>query len=563
MTKVFFKGNKVSFALTMFFTVIQSVVALTLSLILKEMMNTISGTENAKSLPEIAMMIGTFFIAFTVLYIALAIFKPLFMKKAVLNYREYYTKKILNLSHSYFKKEDTSNLISELTNDVNTIETGYLESIFSVIENIIYFFGSLALMLYVSPALTGIVALLILIPAVVSMATGRTLVPLEKKVSDKNAEMVGMIKDCFTGFSVVKSFQAENEIFSLIRDNIVSLENTKCVRNRRKILVTIIGAMASLFAQFGVFFAGVWMVVANKGMDAGTVILFVNLMNYIVSPISTLPSLLASVKSSKGLIEKLENSLKEEENTERTEECNVKVDNGIEIKNLSFGYEEGKEVLHDISLKFEPGKSYVIVGNSGSGKSTLLSLLKGGNDNYTGSITLDGKNIKNITYSSLLALVSDVEQNVFVFDAPVRDNITMFKSFPDKEVKEAEERSNLLKLVSDKGDLFKCGENGKFLSGGEKQRISIARALLKKSGIIIADEPWAALDKENSYLIAKDLTGIDDAIKIVVSHALDKKILSQFDEIIALRDGKVEETGTFDELINSRGYFSALYTVAQ
>lgn len=311
MTKVFFKGNKVSFALTMFFTVIQSVVALTLSLILKEMMNTISGTENAKSLPEIAMMIGTFFIAFTVLYIALAIFKPLFMKKAVLNYREYYTKKILNLSHSYFKKEDTSNLISELTNDVNTIETGYLESIFSVIENIIYFFGSLALMLYVSPALTGIVALLILIPAVVSMATGRTLVPLEKKVSDKNAEMVGMIKDCFTGFSVVKSFQAENEIFSLIRDNIVSLENTKCVRNRRKILVTIIGAMASLFAQFGVFFAGVWMVVANKGMDAGTVILFVNLMNYIVSPISTLPSLLASVKSSKGLIEKLENSLKE------------------------------------------------------------------------------------------------------------------------------------------------------------------------------------------------------------------------------------------------------------
>lgn len=485
------------------------------------------------------------------------------MKKAIINYREYYIDKILSLNHTFFKKEDASNLISELTNDVNTIESGYLNSIFSAATNIVYFIGSLIMMIYVSPFLTGIVVLLILIPAFVSMTTGRTLVPLEKRVSDKNAGLVALIKDSFAGFSVIKSFKAEQEIFSLLAENVTSLENTKSVKNRREIFVNVIGLITSLFAQLGVFFAGVWMVTANKGMDAGTVILFVNLMNFIVTPISALPSIFASIKSSKGLIEKLEKNIKEENNGKRTAECSERLNEGIEINHLSFGYEKGKEVLHDINLRFKPGKSYVIVGNSGSGKSTLLSLLKGSDDNFSGNITFDGTDINNITNSSLFALESDIEQNVFVFDAPIRDNITMFKHFSQEEVDDAVKRSNLEKLFREKGDSFKCGENGKYLSGGEKQRISIARAILKKAGIIIADEPWAALDKENAYMISKDLTGIKDSIKIVVSHALDKEILSQFDEIITLHDGKVEETGTFDELINSKGYFSALYTVSQ
>ena len=138
----------------------------------------------------------------------------------------------------------------------------------------------------------------------------------------------------------------------------------------------------------------------------------------------------------------------------------------------------------------------------------------------------------------------------------------MFKEFPAEKVNEAIAKAHLSKLIAEHGNNYNCGENGKNLSGGEKQRISIARSLLRKSSVLLADEITAALDAKTAFEVSNEILDLEGITRIVVTHALDEALLKRYDEIIVLRDGRVEEVGTFDNLINNQGYFHALYTVS-
>lgn len=160
-------------------------------------------------------------------------------------------------------------------------------------------------------------------------------------------------------------------------------------------------------------------------------------------------------------------------------------------------------------------------------------------------------------------MVSMVQQNVFIFNASIRDNITMFSDFPREEIDRAIELSGLSALIAERGEGYCCGENGSGLSGGEKQRISIARSLLKKTQVLFVDEATAALDAETAYQVTSAILGLSDMTSIVVTHSLDEGLLRQYDCILTLKNGMVVETGNFDELIAKKGYFYSLYTVSQ
>ena len=161
--------------------------------------------------------------------------------------------------------------------------------------------------------------------------------------------------------------------------------------------------------------------------------------------------------------------------------------NGIHLKDVSFGYEDDKDILKNINVFFEAGKSYAIVGGSGSGKSTLLNLLMAGSNKYRGNIEFDNTDLKDVNSDSLYGMISMIQQNVFVFDASIRENVTMFRNFPKPDLDNAISRAHLSELLDTRGDDYRCGENGKGLSGGEKQRISIARSLLRKSSVLLVD----------------------------------------------------------------------------
>ena len=179
------------------------------------------------------------------------------------------------------------------------------------------------------------------------------------------------------------------------------------------------------------------------------------------------------------------------------------------------------------------------------------------------SILLDGHDVRDISCESLYGLVSIIQQEVFVFNASIRENITMFRPFPPEAVEEAIRGAGLSALVENRGDAYLCGENGCNLSGGERQRIAIARCLLRRTPVLLVDEATASLDRQTARHIVNTLLNLTGILRVVVTHVLDAEELRRFDGILALKNGRVEECGTFEELMRQRGYFYSLYTVSQ
>lgn len=189
--------------------------------------------------------------------------------------------------------------------------------------------------------------------------------------------------------------------------------------------------------------------------------------------------------------------------------------------------------------------------------------LMAGSAEYRGRIMLDDTELCDVAPESLYEIMSVIQQNVFVFNASIRDNVSMFRSFPQKALDEAISHAHLSELIETRGDGYLCGENGSGLSGGEKQRVSIARSLLKRSSVLLADEVTAALDAETAHQVSSDILGLAGMTRIVVTHTLEESLLRRYDGILVLKDGRVNECGSFDELMRQNGYFHALFTVAQ
>ena len=183
-------------------------------------------------------------------------------------------------------------------------------------------------------------------------------------------------------------------------------------------------------------------------------------------------------------------------------------------------------------------------------------------DEYGGSIKVDDKELRSVSADSLFDIMSVIQQNVFIFNASIRDNVTMFRDFPKDKVEQVLKKAHLEDLITERGELYMCGENGKGLSGGEKQRISIARCLLKDSSILLADEATSSLDNKTSHDIASAILELGSMTRIVVTHSLEESLLRRYDEILVIKDGTIEERGDFRTLMENDGYFKALYTVA-
>ena len=558
----FFYRNKLLFGLAAFSAFFSGFGGLILSWLLKQLIDTASGVPGAKSFATDLILFGGFLVLMVISFMLDYITRPAFIRRAMTQYKNKAFEKLMDKGISTFRDESTATYLSALTNDATSIEANYLSKLLSIFNMSVMFFGSITLMIVYSPLLTAIAVGVTLLPLIASIITGKRIVGAEKTVSDRNKNFTAVLTDCLGGFSVVKSFKAEKEIFKMFAAENKELEGSKFSRERIRTIVGMIGAMASMLAQSGVFIAGTALILSGSDITTGTVMMFVNLMNFMIQPMATLPGLLAGRKASLGLVQKLADALSQNNESTGTEEVTA-VNDEITLENVSFGYDNEKEILHGISAKFDAGKAYAIVGASGSGKSTLLNLLMASNTNYNGNIRVDGKDLKNIKAESLYECISVIQQNVFVFNSSIRDNVTMFRDFPKTELDKAIEHAHLDELIKKRGEDTLCGENGCGLSGGEKQRISIARSLLKKSSVLLADEATAALDARTAWQVSNDILDLDGITRIVVTHSLEEGLLKRYDGILVLKEGRVEEFGTFDELMDANGYFRALYTVSQ
>lgn len=558
----FYRGNRGVFALAVFAALAGGTLNLIVTWLMQQLIDAASGAPGALPLAALAEITGGFVVLCAVLFLLKYASEPRFIARAMRQYKELAFQKLTEKSIASFRDESTAAYLSALTNDAASVEADYLAQQLAVITKTVTFFGALFMMLWYSPLLTAIAVGVTALPLAASLLTGGRLQAAEKQVSERNRDFTAALSDCLSGFAVVKTFKAEREIFQLFAESNRALEQEKFSRRRLKVLIGMIGAVTGLVAQLGVFLAGAWLALSGSGLTAGTVILFVNLMNFMIGPVSELPALLAGRRAALGLIGKLADAL-EKDGSAGGGRTLSRLEHSIELRDVSFGYEAGKDVLHHVSARFEAGRAYAIVGGSGSGKSTLLNLLLAENTGYRGSVLLDGTELRELSPEALYGLMSVIQQNVFVFNASIRDNVSMFREFPQEALDEAIRRAHLRELLDARGADYLCGENGKGLSGGEKQRVSIARSLLKKSSVLLVDEATAALDMQTAHQVSSDILDLTGMTRIVVTHSLEEALLRRYDGIFVLKNGTLAESGSFDELMQRKGYFYALFTVAQ
>lgn len=556
----FFKGNKIWWFLYTVCLMLDGMVNLLLSVILQQITDA-TVKQDMQLLLSVCITSGIVLTGAMLIMAMQYYVEAKALKSAMVQYKNAIFERLLKKSRKSFTNENTSVYLSALTNDATSIEANYLQGTVKLISYVAAFVATLAVMIAYSPLLTAIAVTLTFLPVFISLLTGKKLEVEEKEVSDKNADFVGTIKDMLSGFPVIKSFQAEREIEAIYKRDNDRLESRKYRRNIVKGRIGVLASGGMVLSQLGVFLSGAFLAITGNGVTAGTLIAFVNMMGALMMPISAIPQYFAGRKAALGLVAKMEQALNEnlgEETGDSVQEFTKE----ISLQEVSFGYTKDADVLKQVTLCLEAGKSYAIVGGSGSGKSTLLDLIMGNFEDYRGKVSFDGKELKEIDTNSLYDLISVIQQNVFIFDSTIRENITMFKAFPEDAVKRAIALSGLEELIAEKGEDYLCGENGCNLSGGERQRISIARCLLRNTPILVADEATAALDAKTAYEVVDAILDMEDLTRVVVTHQLEEAVLKRYDGIIVMKNGEVTEMGSFEELIAKKKYFYSLYNVA-
>ena len=556
-----FRNNQFNLAMTVLAALLVAAAELVISWLIKEVADLISG-ESPYGFGTLLIITCGAFAMFLLGGVLDRAFLSEFRAKAMRQYREYVFDRLMEKGIQAFSGENSSLYLSALSNDVNTIETDFIGKLQNIVQVGIAFIGALGLMIWCSPLLTLIAIGFSLLPIIVSVVLGDKAARAEKNVSDQKERYTGMLKDALTGFSVIKSFKAEKSISDLHDHSNAGVAEASKKRTKVRVLVFYASSIAGGILQIGVFFVAAALALSGKGITAGTAIVFVQLLNYVLGPIQVFPEFFAGAKASFGLIDKLAQALNKNVPDEG-EQIAPQLSEGISLRDLAFAYEEGKPVLSDVDMELRAGGCYALVGGSGSGKSTLLNLLMAFSKNYQGEILYDGKELKTVSTGSLYDLVSIIQQNVFVFNSTIRDNITMFSEFPEEEIDRAVRLSGLKKLIDEKGPDYLCGENGSGLSGGERQRISIARALLRKTPVLFVDEATASLDAETSFEVLDAILKLDGFTRVLVTHDLDENILRRCSGLFALKNGAVSEQGSFDELMERKGYFYSLFTVSQ
>lgn len=558
--KLFFKENKLVAFLSMIVFISLSMIYTAISWILQIIFDYMAG-KGAFSLTTILLLVVSFMLAISLIFALKRSSYPRFLEKAMNQYKESVIKKLLQKSYSDFSLANSGTYLSVLTNDCERIQEKYLKKIFDFVQDVLMLVSSLALMIYYSPLLTVIALIISVLPMACSILTANGIATREEQVSKSNESYTALTKDVLNGVSVIKSFKAEQEVINRYQNQSMELEHTKNLREKTMTTVSALGTISSLGTQLGVMLVGAWMVNAHVGViAAGMVLAFTNLMNGVLQPIASLPQMLGEMKGAKKLISKMADYM-----------SNVKEDSGeiiddsiksVVLRDVSYAYDLDHKVLKNVNLTLQAGKSYAIVGSSGAGKSSLINLLMGYYKDYEGSVKLNNHELSNVSKSSLYDKTTLMQQSVFMFDASILDNITLFKPFPNAEVNRVIHLAGLDDLIAAKGKDYQCGENGSHLSGGEKQRIAIARSLLKKSEILLVDEATSALDNETSANVTQSILDLQGILRLVVTHRLDANSLKQYDEILVMKSGELIERGSFEELMNQKAYFYSLYTVS-
>jgi len=476
---------------------------------------------------------------------------------------------ILGTKISDFNQGNSATYISVLNNDIKNIAERYFSAVPQFSQDFLAVIMAIVAMATISPINALIAIFTAFLPLIGPIVLSRRLSKTQMEVSIRAVLFNQKVKDYLTGFEVIKTFGVEENIkprfFGVANKLMRALHRGgSAMADVGALTATIV--MSVLFVNY--FVAGYF--VLRGDITVGGVAAIIALSTSILQPMTHVTSHISSIRSTKEISMRVLDMMKQKDITTR----DVKIDtfeNNIEFKNVNFAYEtEGKEdalvktlALKDVTYSFKKGGKYAIVGPSGSGKSTIAKLIIGYYDNYEGDILINKSNIRDIDRESLYKVISTLHQNVFMLDDTLRNNITLYNDYSNEEYEAALQKANLLAVEAAlaNGSDTLLGEGGNTISGGERQRVSIARAILKGSEVMILDEATASLDNIVAHDIEKTIIGMEDLTCIFVTHRYSREVLEQCDGILVMKDGALFEQGTYKELYENKGYFFSLLNI--
>jgi subfamily B ATP-binding cassette protein MsbA len=473
-------------------------------------------------------------------------------------------KKLLTLPISFFDNNKSGALVSRVMTDVdgvrNLVGTGFVQLIGGLITSVI----TLILLININAMMTLFVLVPVGVFAFVALKAFGYIRPIFRNRGKINAEVTGRLTETLNGIRVIKGFNAEKQENAEFEKGVDRLYQNVKKSLTATALMTSSSTLLIGLASAGIMGIGGYYMMDGNGMTAGQFIQFTVLLGFMLAPLvqmgnigSQLTDALAGLDRTQELME-----MEEEDNPAVRTVTVDDVKGDIVFDNVSFSYEESKEVLHNISFEAPSGSVTALVGSSGSGKSTIAGLAATFLTPVDGKVTLDGTDLATVNLSSYRSKLGVVLQDDFLYEGTIRENIL----FPRPDATE-EQLVEAVKgaYVDEFTDRFEkgldtvIGERGVKLSGGQRQRISIARALLANPRIIILDEATSNLDTESESFIQKSL-GIlmKDRTTFVIAHRLST--IQQADQILVIEEGKIVERGKHDELLEKKGRYYDLYT---
>lgn len=471
--------------------------------------------------------------------------------------------KLLSLPMGFFSKQKKGDIIARMSGDVTEIEVSIISSLDMLIKNPILIVCYFAALIYLSWELTLFTVTVVPAMAWGMSAIGKKLKRKSLEAQEKWSETMAQLDETLGGLRVIKAFIAEDKMkerFFNTADEYRKASAKVAVRQASAHPVSEL--LGSIMIMIVLWFGGTLILSDKAPIDAPTFIFYMTILYSVLAPLKEFSK--ASYNIPKGLasmerVDKIMNA--ENDIREIAEPVEIDGFNGmIRFEGVSFSYEEGREVLHDINIEIPKGKTVALVGQSGSGKSTLADLIPRYYDTCEGSISLDGTDIRNLRVKALRSLIGNVNQEAILFNDTIFNNIAFgVEGATMEQVIAAAKVANAHDFIMEKeeGYMTNIGDRGGKLSGGQRQRISIARAILKNPPILILDEATSALDTESEKLVQEALDRLTSSrTTVVIAHRLST--IKNADEICVMHEGKIVERGRHEELLAKDGYYKKL-----
>ena len=472
--------------------------------------------------------------------------------------------KLLSLPMGYYSKQKKGDIIARMSGDVNEIETSIVSSLDMLIKNPILIICYFSALIYLSWELTLFTVTVVPAMAWGMSAIGKKLKRKSLEAQDKWSETMAQLAETLGGLRIIKAFIAEDKMkerFAKTANDYRKAYAKVAVRQASAHPVSEL--LGSIMIMIVLWFGGTLILSEKAPIDASTFIFYMTILYSVLAPLKEFSR--ASYNIPKGLasmerVDKIMDAVNDIVEPENPKEING-FNESISFNGVSFSYEEGKEILHDIELTIPKGKTVALVGQSGSGKSTLADLIPRYYDAGEGSITLDGTDIRELRIKDLRSLIGNVNQEAILFNDTIFNNIAFgVENATMDQVIAAAKIANAHDFIMEKeeGYMTNIGDRGGKLSGGQRQRISIARAILKNPPILILDEATSALDTESEKIVQEALDRLTSTrTTVVIAHRLST--IKNADMICVMHEGKIVERGKHDELIALDGYYKKLH----